>query len=157
MSKKGNRSMPEYLHSEKKETIKAGEKVVSEETIIDGEKGVTIKYFHKSNSSTLKIVMTRHGDKYNMKTISDGKVEEKELTKDEFMKELKSNKNLKFASDFAKTMKGGSLLFKGGSKAKKGSKTKKASKSGSKSKKGSKQRGGKAGSKSKKGSKGKRN
>jgi len=139
-----------YLHKKMEQSIKNGEVTTYEEVILDGPKGVTVKLYSKSGGESEKIVITGKDDKFVMKTMIGDKKEEIQMNKKELIEELKKNKKLKFAADFAKTQKGGSWLNKSLERQKKkGSKA--GSKKGSKSVK-------KAGSKkgSKKGSKGKK-
>lgn len=128
-----------YLHKELRESIVGDVKTTYEEYITDGPRGIMIKLYSKTKDGVEKIVIVGKEDKYNMKTISGDKVSEKTLTKKELFAELKENKKLKFAADFAKTQKGGELLMerpkrKTGSKrgTKRGSKQKTGSKRGSK-------------------------
>lgn len=123
-----------YLHKITNQSIKDGEKTTYEEMIIEGPKGITIKMYSKDKNGIEKIVINGKDDKFVMKTIENDKKDEKELSKDELITELKKNKKLKFAADFAKTQKGGALLKGSKSRSKKGSKagSKKGSKTGSK-------------------------
>jgi hypothetical protein len=150
-----------YLHKNVQQSVKDGKASTLEEIVVDGPRGLSVKYFHKSGDKVDKIVIFEKNGEFTMKTGD----EEKTLSKAELLEELKSNKKLKFAVEYAKTQKGGKdekpeqPVQTGG--AKKGSK--KSSKKGSKksSKKGSKKSskkmvgGAKKGSKksSKKGSK----
>jgi hypothetical protein len=122
-----------YLHKVLNQTLKNGVSQTHEEVIIDGSKGITIKLYTKSGDSVERISISGKDDNFTMRVQSGEKKTEKTLTKEELMDELKKNKLLKFAADFAKTQKGGRLL--GGRKT-----SKKVSKKSSKkvSKKGSK-------------------
>jgi len=120
-----------FLHDVHSSSIKDGKKLTDEEKIIDGEKGLTIKYFHKDDSSTEKIVIMGKNDSFTMKTIINGDKDEKNLSKSELMKELKSKK-LKFALDYFKGQEGGKIVVK--RETKKGSKSSKKSKVSKKSK-----------------------
>jgi len=122
-----------YLHRVVNETLKNGVKEAYEEFIIQGEKGVTIKMFKKDADGMERIVISGKDDKYKMKTQKGDKKDEKDLSLKEMLAELKSNKALKFAAEFAKTQKGGKL-FGGNKMSKKSSKTasKKTSKKASK-------------------------
>lgn len=146
MAKRGKLS---YLWNVRQETLVNGEREQLEELIVEGDEGVTIKYFHKNSSGMEKIHIKKQGDNYVMKTQTGDQKDEKTLSKEEFLKELSKNKKLKFASQFAKTQTGSSLLFGG---------AKKGSKKGSKksSKKGSKKSSKKSSKRSKRGSKAKR-
>ena len=104
-----------FLHDVHSSSIKDGKKLTDEEKIIDGEKGLTIKYFHKDDSSTEKIVIMGKNDSFTMKTIINGDKDEKNLSRSELMKELKSKK-LKFALDYFKGQEGGKITVKYASK-----------------------------------------
>ena len=122
-----------YLHKVLNQTLKNGVSETYEESIIDGPRGVTIKLFKKDAKGVERILISGKDDKFTMKIKKGDKEEEKSLSKDELLSELNTNKSLKFASEFAKTQKGGKLF--GGKKS-----SKRTSKKGSKntSKKGSK-------------------
>ena len=89
--------------------------------------------FKKDADGVEKILIVGKEDKYKLKTQKGEKKDEKDLTLKEMLSELKSNKALKFAAEFAKTQKGGKL-FGGKKMSKKTSKTmsKKSSKKTSK-------------------------
>jgi hypothetical protein len=132
-SKKGSKKSGNlnYLHKVVQQSVKDGKASTLEEIVVDGPKGLSVKYFSKSGDDADKIVIYGKDDTYKMKS---GDVE-KTLTKSELLDELKSNKKLKFAADYAKTQKGGSLT--GGAKKKSSKKSsKKGSKKGSKTMKG---------------------
>lgn len=127
-----------FLHDSKMTSIENGKKVIHEEYVIHGTKGLLVKFFHKDEKSSVKIIISKKdgSEKYMMKIQEGDKKEEKELTKEEVMKEIAKNKNLKFAADYLKSQKGGNpmevqdlLSMQGGAK-KKG--TKKSSKKGTK-------------------------
>ena len=127
-----------YLHKVMNQTLKDGVVSTYEEIILDGPKGVTIKYFNKTGKESDKIKIVGKGDKFEMTTQEGDKKDKKVLTKDELMAELKKNKKLKFAIDFSKTQKGGAWLDKPTKvKTQSRSQTKSKSKSKSKSKKAS--------------------
>jgi len=154
----GSKTEITVLHDRRNVSIKDGVKKVDEEFIIQGEKGLKIKYYNKLNDSINKIVITGKDDKYKMKTYKDKEsAVEKELTKKELMAELKSNSLLSFANSFSKELKGGENLELNGGAKKSGSKKSKSKKSGSKKsgskKSGSKKSGSKKSSSKKSGSK----
>ena len=92
----------DILHNYKLESIKNGKKIVDEEFFIKGEKGMTIKFYHKEDDNKEKILITGKNGKYIMKTQGkDKEVTEKELDEEGLKKELKSPK-LKFAKDLFK-------------------------------------------------------
>jgi hypothetical protein len=112
-----------------------------EEIVVDGPRGLKINYYMKSGNTVEKIVIFGKDDSFKMKSV-DG---EKTLSKTELLNEIKSNKKLKFASEYAKTQKGGNVMTGGAKKSskkssKKGSKkkSKKVSKKSSKTMKGGK-------------------
>ena len=49
-----NKQNINFLHEKTSTTISNGNKVVHEEYIIDGEKGLTIKFFHKEGEEVMK-------------------------------------------------------------------------------------------------------
>ena len=99
-----------YLHKVLNETLKNGVREAYEETIIDGPKGLTIKMFKKDAKNTTKILITGKNDNFKMRIQEGENKTEKDLSLKDLLSELKSNKALKFAADFAKTQKGGKLL-----------------------------------------------
>ena len=66
--------------------------------------------YSKNGDKVEKITIHGSGDDFVMKVTKDGSQEEKKLTKAELMTELKKNKKLDFAADFAKSQKGGELM-----------------------------------------------
>jgi len=137
-------SVIEVLHDVRNMSIKKGKKNVDEEYVIQGEKGLKIKYFHKDDKESEKIVITGKDGKYKMKSTVNGEVTEKDLDEDDLKKELKGSK-LKFAKE---QLKGGAkkadIDLAGGRKRSKKAGSKKAGskKAGSK-KAGSKKAGSK--------------
>jgi hypothetical protein len=127
-----------FLHESRQTSIKNGKKVVHEEIIIDGPKGVTIKYFHNEDGQKEKINIIGRNGSFSVREIKNDQVTDNTMNIEDLKDFIKKNDKLKFVRDFAKTMTGGNLLFR----ARKGSKrgTKKGSKRGSKkgSKRGSK-------------------
>jgi len=130
-----------FLHDVKNRFIKDDKVQVDEEYIIDGPKGLTIKYYHKEGTEIEKVTISGKDDNYRMVVISGGDKKESTLSKSDLVKEIGKNKKLGFAKDFLKTQKGG----RKGSKAKKASSTKTKKSSSSKAKKGSKARKGSKG------------
>jgi hypothetical protein len=118
-----------YLHKVLNQTLKNGVSETYEESIIDGPRGVSIKLYKKDANGVERVLISGKDDKFTMKTKKGDKEEEKTLTKDDLLSELSKNKSLKFASEFAKTQKGGKLF--GGKKVSKKS-SKKVSKKASK-------------------------
>ena len=114
-------------------SLKNGKKVLDEEYVIEGEKGLKIKYYHKEDEDIEKIVITGSDDKYKMKYYKNKEevVETEFNSEKELMTEIKKNKKLKFAVE---QMKGGAIKeLEGGAKKKSSKKaSKKVSKKASK-------------------------
>jgi len=113
-----------FLHDQRSKSISNGKKLVTEEYIIHGDKGLLIKYYHKDGDNTEKIIITKKGDNYLLKTDINGTKEEKELSKDAIVKEINKNKNLTFALQYVKSQAGGKRGSRSGSRkgSRKGSK-----------------------------------
>lgn len=79
--------------------------VVHEEFIAHGEKGLTIKFFHKEGKEVMKVVIVKKPEGFMMKTTMGGKTSEAMLSKADLVKELKKHKQLKFAVDFVESAK----------------------------------------------------
>ena len=124
-----------FLHDVKNRSIKDDKVTVDEEYIIDGPKGITIKYYHKEGTEIEKISISGKDDSYRMIVISGGEKKESTLSKSDLAKEIAKNKKLAFAKDYSKSQKGGRKSSRSGSKSKSKSKGKKGSKSGSKARK----------------------
>jgi hypothetical protein len=121
-------------------SLKNGKKVLDEEYVIEGDKGLKIKYYHKDDSIKEKITITGKDGKYKKKHYKNDEVTENDLDEEQFKKELKDSK-LKFAKE---QLKGGAKKvsdLEGGAK-KRGSKKAGSKKAGSK-KAGSKKAGSK--------------
>jgi hypothetical protein len=130
-------SVIEVLHDVKNFSIKKGKKVKDEEFVIQGEKGLKIKYFHKDDKTAEKIVITGKDGVYKMKSTINGETVEKDLDEKGLEKELKTTK-LKFAKE---QLKGGAKAesdLVGGRKGSKKAGSKKGSKKAGSKKAGSK-------------------
>jgi len=137
-------SVIEVLHDVAISTIKKGKKVKSDEYVIKGEKGLTIKYFFQDDKNKEKIIIKGKDGVYKMKTNIDGEVTEKELDEEGLKKELKGSK-LKFAKE---QLKGGAKkddvdLAGGRKRSKKAGSKKAGSKKAGSKKAGSKKAGSK--------------
>lgn len=120
-----------YLHKVFNQTLKNGVVNTYEEVIIEGPEGIKVHYFSKDENNTEKIsIKTVKGkkDEFEMIVQDGDKKDKKTISKDELMEELKKNKKLKFAADFAKTQKGGAWLDGKISRPKKSSSMKKVKK-----------------------------
>lgn len=125
------------LHKVLNQTLKNGEVNTYEEVIIEGKDGIKIHYFNKDSKNTEKItIKTVKGkvDEFEMVTQDGDKKDKKIISKQELLDEIKKNKKLKFASDFAKTQKGGAWLEKMLSRPKKASSNTKPKKASSNTK-----------------------
>ncbi len=98
MSESGNLT---YLHKVLEQSVKDGKSFTHEESVIHGPRGLTIKYYSKKDDDVEKIVIYSKDGSFIMKTDKG----EKTLSKDELIKELDSNKKLKFALAYVKTSK----------------------------------------------------
>ncbi len=131
-----------FLHDVRNASIINGKKIVHEEYVINGPKGLLIKFYHKENDVTVKyVIKALDANNFKFKSMIGEKVSDQTYSKDDLLNELKKHKDLKFALDYIKTQKGGAKVSsKGASKKKVETKTtqKKGSKKGSKSKRGSK-------------------
>jgi hypothetical protein len=148
MSEGKEQSNLTFLHEVRNVNIHKGKKVVHEEEVIHGPKGLKFKYYHKEDDKVDKIVGVQKEDgSYVVITTVDGKRDEKSMSKDDVIKMLTKQKHLKFALDYIKTVKGGRKPSRKTSRAKRTSR--KGSKRGSRKASGGKRRSRKA---SKKGS-----
>lgn len=133
-----SKTLPKYLHSYALKTLNKDFVEQTEEYIVDGEKGILVKYFHVEKNSKKKIVIKGNKDgSFLVKTEIGAKKEEKTMSKDELVKMVKADKELKFVEEFLKTQKGGAWLnrtksSKSGSKKSSKKSSKKGSKKGSK-------------------------
>lgn len=88
------------LHDVKKKTKSPEEGMnIQEEFAIKGNKGLTIKYYHKGNDNNEKIVIFEKDGNYVVKTTQDNKMDEKILSKKELLDLLSKDKRLNFAID----------------------------------------------------------
>ena len=88
-----------YLHKNVQQSVKDKKASTLEEIVIDGPRGLSIKYFYKSGDKVEKIVIFEKNGEFTMKS-ADG---EKTMNKAELLDELKSNKKLKFADEYTNT------------------------------------------------------
>lgn len=116
----------EYLHESSHSSIIDGKMETHEEKIIEGKKGILIKLFDKKNDKQTKIVLAGKDDKYILKIVDGDKKEEKDLDKNGFLNELKTNKKLAFAADFLKKKQKGGVIKRVSITKKQSSKTKKS-------------------------------
>ena len=131
-------SVIEVLHKVVTNSINKGKKVNTDESIVKGEKGLTIRYFYHDDTNKEKIIIKGKDGAYKMKTNINGEISEKDLDEKGLEKELKNTK-LKFAKD---KLKGGAKVDSDIIGGRKGSKKAGSKKAGSK-KAGSKKAGSK--------------
>lgn len=128
-----------FLHQVSNVSIKDGKKVVHEEQVIHGERGLKFKYYHKEGDKVEKITGIQKPDgSWVIITVDGGdKKEEENVTKEDVLKLLKKEKHLAFALEYIKDVKGGLRRMRRSSRSsRKGSK--KGSRKMSRSKRGSK-------------------
>jgi hypothetical protein len=106
---KQTKSELKYYYNTSLEEVKDGVMSMIEETVIDGKKGLSIKFFKKSDDKLDKVSAKQKEDgTYVMSVIKAGKKEEKDnLSKSSLITELKKHKEMKFAVDYLSKMKGG--------------------------------------------------
>lgn len=97
----------EYLHQQTSKSVVGDTVVIHEENVVHGDKGFRINFYHKEKGHKMKVVVTaKTPGEYIMKRMEDDKpVEEKKLSKADLIKELKSDKNLKFALEYVQSAK----------------------------------------------------
>lgn len=97
-----------FMHKLSTTDVKNGVATVFEEYIVEGDKGLMFKLYVKSEKSKVKIVGRKNEDgTFSVRTMDGDKTDEQTLSKDELMKMLAKDKNLKFVLDYVKSMKGG--------------------------------------------------
>lgn len=113
-----------FFHHVLTKNIDGSKKMTHEEKLIHNEHGISFSYFHKEGNKQDKIKCRRNADgTYTLTNFDGDKKTDKVLTKDELVKDLTKNKELKFALDYIKNAKD----VKGGRKG-----SKKVSRKGSK-------------------------
>src|SRR5277367_162307 len=117
-----------YLYEETSNSIIDGKKIVNEERIIMGTKGLSIKYFHKEGDSVDKVVIYEKDGKYYLKSGSKDDQKDEEISRDDLIKFLEKDKRMKFAADFVKDFKKKGKQDGGKKKSKKSKRSKKSKK-----------------------------
>lgn len=109
MSRNKEKSDVKFLHDRRHVSISNNKKSIVEEYIIDGSKGLLVKFFDKKDDKFTKITIKSTDDgNYRYITVSDTKDrEEQTLNKKDLLAILKKNKNLDFAIDYITKQKGG--------------------------------------------------
>lgn len=119
-SRDSNRELPNEAHSTVTKHIANGKVTIHEEQVVDGDRGMLVKYYHKEDGSQEKIIIAGRGGKYIMKTtIGSAETDQKELSYEEVLKTVSKEKKLKFAKDFVESysQKGGATKKKSGSRS----------------------------------------
>lgn len=123
----------DFVHEVTTKEVKNGSVVVHDEFLIHGSGGLSFKYYYKDDKTKEKITGKMLSDgKFSVRYMVNDKKDEKEMSKDELIKEFSKNKALKFVVDYLKTQKGGKKSSR--KMSRKGSRkvSKKGSKKGSK-------------------------
>lgn len=109
MSRNKEKSDVKFLYDQRHVSISNNKKSIVEEYIIDGSKGLLVKFFDKKGDKFTKITIKSTDDgNYRYITVSDTKDrEEQTLNKKDLLAILKKNKNLDFAIDYITKQKGG--------------------------------------------------
>lgn len=97
-----------YLHHVMTKNINGNTKITHEEKVVHNDRGISFAYFHKEGTTQDKIKGRTNADgTYTLMNFKGDKKEEKIMSKDELLAELKKMKELKFAFDYIKNAKGG--------------------------------------------------
>lgn len=91
---------PTFLHKVATSKIEKGKKLIHEEELMDGDKGLTIKYFHKEDDNAVKIVIRQTGDEYKIMVTRGDQKEEQTVSKEDVVKYIKKDKNLSWAANY---------------------------------------------------------
>jgi hypothetical protein len=123
-----------FLHNSVISHVEGDKRDKREEFLIHGAKGFSAKYYNKDSKQEIRVQISKKDDKYVLKTKTDGKTDEKSLTKAELIKEIGKVKELKFILDYISKAKDLNRMEGTRSGSKKGTKSgsKKGTKSGSK-------------------------
>lgn len=78
--------------------------IIHEEEVIDTEKGIRFKHYHKENNKINKTVGIEDGDNFIVKTTVDGVKAESVMSKADLLKSLSKDKEMKFVADIIKTL-----------------------------------------------------
>lgn len=83
-----------FVHSVKEMHLNNGKKTIHEEYMLNGEKGLYIKYFDRVDDKTKKIVILNKNGKYIIKEDGEAKEDQTKADVDAF---IKKNKSLSWA------------------------------------------------------------
>ena len=100
---KMSKSKSNYIHRLKLISEGYGKKSINEESIYNGSRGLTMKYYCKDGNNTEELSVIKKGDKYSVKFVKNGKKEDQDYNEQDFYNLLKSNKNCRFMYNFLKS------------------------------------------------------
>lgn len=95
-------SKQNYLHHSKSMNLVNGKKVINEEGIYKGTKGLTMKHYLKDGEDIEKMVVVKRDGKYIIKMIKNGEKKEYEYNDDELFNLLRTNNKFNFIINFLK-------------------------------------------------------
>ena len=122
----GEKGKAEFIHKLSHTSVKNDKVEVHEEYIVKGDKGLLIKHYHKSGGKASKLVAVMKDDgSFSVRTMEGDKKDEQTMSKADFLKMLAKDKNLKFALDYLKGIKGGARKRSKKSKSRKSKGSKK--------------------------------
>lgn len=78
--------------------------IIHEEEVVNTEKGIRFKHYHKENGKINKTVGIEDGDNFIIKTTVDGVKTETIIAKSDLLKSLAKDKEMKFVADIIKTL-----------------------------------------------------
>ena len=97
-----------FMHQVKSASLKNGKRIIHEEGIYEGTKGLTIKYFHSENDDMYRItIIKQEGDNYIYRTYHNGEKIETEMPLEELIGQLEGDERFQFIVDFLKQNKSG--------------------------------------------------
>lgn len=110
-----SKSNVKYLHEVSQKTVKDGKISFHEEYIINGDKGLLIKHYHREGDDKQKFVAKEIDGKFSVRTMKNGTEETKEgVSKEDLIKMMKKDKMLDFAIEYLKNQQGGNDEHWGG-------------------------------------------
>jgi len=105
------KDLPTYLDEITTKKLTDGFVEQREERVQDSPKGIKIKFYSVTKKNgTKKVQIFKNGSTFTVKTQLKDKKDEKTMTKDELVKFIAGDSDLKFAVDFVKTYKAGKSL-----------------------------------------------
>lgn len=102
MSIEGTKREITFFHESRHTSLKDGIKISDEEIIIDGPKGLTIKYFHNENGVKTRIAINGKNGSYSVAVLEDENMTRTELHSiKELQNFIDSENRLNFAKEYA--------------------------------------------------------